>query len=735
MVSPLSFKPLTAWKDKHFIKINMNLTSTDIIVKHSGGNDSLWLSERLLMDVCSLTENYLWKIRSVYKKTVRPCDLAKAKEFMPDSGKSWRWAKVSGQFYYCLSNIPNKAPKNYRSMFGDATALHDKYKIACKSKESTSLETRFKQHLKIVSKQYAEFYSDINNEVQRIALSKACAVLDFILDEKEEYPGTANKLYKDLSPILSDLDLQYIPHNYLKLKEKITILETTDQAIVDIIHLPRMGNNNAEIYNDPEVFSWVMQMRSMPQNYSNEFIIRKITDLCEMSMKKTPSRRWFGQTILELPKTQFLTGLKRFGAGSRKSHIHKGYIPFDNALFAGDCWEMDATRINMISHEGTVTKIDKNGKETTVKVEKFIYIVAIRDVHSGDVLGYSFDYSENHLVYWEAMKMAVQNAGYLPYEWVTDKFPGHNKPEMIDLFERLESLGVNMVFTHKANDKAKIERWFRTLQSVFMMDSKYFYGEGIQSRASYAHRSAEYLKRIKKEAKKEGWNMQKNIDEASNHVEKYRITPFSKYSRKHKNIHQSPAELHEYSEKPHITDISEATISMLFGLRKELTLRHDGQFSTEIVGVEFDYMIRPAYYDVISNYFNKKVVVTYDLNDLSVVFLWEKSGKLLKSLCEAEFFAKVQGKGKNKDLSGVGKANARRNAIEELKEADLASMIGEDAALMGMHTNKKDIAAFEDSYLNETKESVPAKMKKASGDGISHEALEDAILNNTSLNY
>jgi len=697
----------------------MNLTSTDILIRHSGGNESLWLSERLLMEVCGLTESYLWKIRSVYKKTVRACDLAKAKDFMPDSGKSWRWGKVSGQFYYCLSNIPNKAPKNYRSMFGDSTALLDQFKTACKSKESTGLETRFKQHLKIASKQYSEFYSDVNNEAQRIALSKACAVLDFILDTREDYTGTANKLYKDLSPILSDLDLQYIPHNYLKLKEKITILETTDKAIVDIIHLPRMGNNNAEIYNDPEVFSWVMQMRSMPQNYSDDFIIRKIQDLCEMTVKKVPSRSWFRQTILEQPKTQFLTGLKRFGASSRKSHIHKGYIPFENALYAGDCWEMDATRINMISHTA------EDGKE------RFLNIVAVRDVHSGDVLGYSFDYSENHLVYWEAMKMAVQNAGYLPYEWVTDRFPGHNTPQMIDLFERMESLGVNMVLSHKANDKAKIERWFKTLQSVFMMDSKYFYGEGIQSRAKYAHRSAEYLKRIKKEAKKEGWDMQKNIDEASTHVEKYRITPFSKYSTKHKKVHQSPAELHEYSEKPHVTDVSEATISMLFGLKKKLTLRHDGQFSTKIVGVEFDYMISPAYYDVISNYFNKEVVITYDLNDLSVVFLWEQSGNLLKSLCEAEFFAKVQGKGKNKDLSGVGKANARRKAIEELKENELASMIGEDSAMMGIYTDKTAINLYEDNY-NEI-QSVP--LKKASGDGISPESLENAILNNTSFNY
>ncbi len=263
------------------------------------------------------------------------------------------------------------------------------------------------------------------------------------------------------------------------------------------------------------------------------------------------------------------------------------------------------------------------------------------------------------------MKMAVQNAGYLPHEWVTDRFPGHNTPQMTNFFERIEALGVTMTFSSHANKKAGIERWFRTLQSVFLMDSAYFYGEGIKSRAAYAHRSSEYLKRIKKEAKKTGWDLQKNIDEASTHIEKYRNTAFSKYSRKHSTVHLSPAQLHEYSEKPHVNFIPESTISMLFGLRKEITLRHNGQFETEFVGVEFDYMVSPAYYDIIANYFNKKVVVTYDLNDLSVVFLWEKNGNLLKSLCEAEFLKNLRIKAKNHNLTKL--ARLKQELMQLLK--------------------------------------------------------------------
>lgn len=279
-------KGLTAGKDRHFIN-DMNLQPTDIIIRQTNGTESLWISQRLLMDVCEVSEKYLWKkARPQYVKTVRACDLAKAKDYMPDSGKAWRWGRQNGQFYYCINNIPNKAPKFYREKFGDAETLKDQFIQACRNREETNLESRFKKHLKTVSKRYEEFYNDVN-DIQRIALSKACATLDFILEEKDEYPGTANKLYKDIAPILDAMDLQYVPHHYLKLKEKINILLTTDQSIVDIIQLPRRGNNNAEIYSDPEVFSWVMQLRSMPQNYTNEWIIRKVSEMCEITGKKT----------------------------------------------------------------------------------------------------------------------------------------------------------------------------------------------------------------------------------------------------------------------------------------------------------------------------------------------------------------------------------------------------------------------------------------------------------------
>lgn len=696
----------------------MNFRQGDIITRNAGDKQTVWLSQRLIMDVCGITDAHLRKNRTTFKNTVQKC--YQHHNILPDTGKGWRWAKMDAGFYYDLSHIPNRAPQNYREYFGDTSELLRSYEETLANSFESDFENGFKRHLNNVYRSYLEFYSDAN-EIQRPALAKACAVIDFILENKDGYPGTKNKLYKDLEPVLKKLDLQYIPHHYLRLKEKIDELFATESlSIPDIIKLPRTGNTNSMVFDDPELVSWALQLRSMPQNYSNDYIIRKIEDMCEMTAKRTPSRRWFGQNIFELPGTKFLTS-KRFGS-SRKSHIHKSYIPFQNALYAGDCWQIDATRVNITSHE--VETYNDETKKTT-KSDKFLMVVAVRDVHSGDILGYSFSHAENHIVYADAMKMAVQNTGYLPFEIVTDRFPGHNTEQMKDLFARMEAMGVKIDFAYSANRKAGVERFFLTLQQVTMPDSDYFYGDGIMSRSLSAFRSPEYLAQIKKESKKAGFDMYKAVEESTNIIESFRSTLYSRYSRKHNKLNKSPKQIHTDSEKPHVIEVPESSISMLFGLKKTIQIRNNGQIATEILGVKMHYFISPAYYDIIKNYHTTSVIMSYDIENLDVVFLWEKHGHLLKSLCEAEYFDPAQKYGKNKVMDQVGVAKARENVIEALKENDYQETIGEENILLGKYGKKDDLNTADDYYND-----MP--VKKVSGSDVQPDNLESDYLNDRS---
>ena len=105
--------------------------------------------------------------------------------------------------------------------------------------------------------------------------------------------------------------------------------------------------------------------------------------------------------------------------------------------------------------------------------------------------------------------------------------------------------------------------------------------------------------------------------------------------------------------------------------------------------------------------------MTYDIEDLSVVFLWTQHGQLLKSLCEAEYFEPAQKFGPNKVMQQVGVAKAREKAINELKELDYQETIGEENLMLGRYGKKDELNTADDYYNNNE---IP--MKKVSGSDV-----------------
>ncbi|QEE51067.1 transposase family protein [Flavobacterium alkalisoli] len=675
----------------------MNFKPNDILLRKTSDGQTVWLNERLVVEVCGVTTEYLWKVRSVYRKTVQNC--YQRFNILPASGKSWRWAKINSQFYYDIDYLPNRSPKFYRDLFGDKNDLVESFKNFEAQQDNQLLESYFKGYIKANEKDFLHCYIDCTKEQQK-ALAKACTVLEFCITYIQENEfRTANEGYKILADLIEKHELRYLPKNYRILKEKIAEVTETGAAIAEVIQLPRAGNTNALEYNDPEVLSWAMQLTAMGQNYSNDFKTRKIQDMCRLLGKKVPSRRWFGQNIYEQHNTKFLTASQRFGKGTTKASIYEGYVPLQNALFAGDCWQVDATRVNIISH-----KADDGAK-------KFLYIVAVRDVHSGDVLGYCFDYSENRWSVINALKMAVQSAGYLPYELVFDRFPGHNTDEAKRLISSLEQMAVKVTIAHNANAKASLERWFGTLQSVFMMDSQYYYGEGIKSRRTHAHRSPEYLSQLEKESNKAGFDLAAAYNEAEGIVEAYRTTPYSYYSRKNKDLNKTPKLMHDESEKPHVQWLENYQISMIFGLKKKLQIRN-GFIKTEIQKTERIYQVD---YEVMSN--EAEVIISYDMEDLSFVYLFKSKGAFLVHLGEAQEFSKPQLYGPQAEYNKLAEAKQRLADIEARKQAELEEKTGYDdvSLIMGRFTNKQDAERAETALLLQSAQIENEGIKKAVG--------------------
>jgi len=654
----------------------LTINPNDIIVRRGNEHEpTLWLSQSLLIKLLGVDDHkfahYLRvKARPQYTQDVLPC--YRSKDFLPvsENRKSYRWGKQNGMFFYEYDSIPNKAPTFYADKLPSRKELLELKKAAQTTAVITPIETYFKD---FVNNNYKLYFKDYGfyTQQQQETLSKAAAfVAATIIYFKENnlHSSRDNGIYKELSKLIEGTGATYLPKHYRNLKTILLAAIKGEKSPVELVQLKRAGNTNAVQHSsDEEVASWIMNMREQGKNFTNSHIIRKVQWLCSISDKKVPSVRWIGEQM-ETANMKFLTAAGRFGAKGKHGQSQRAYTPFANALFAGDCWQVDGSRMNLVNFKQKVTITDEaTGKERKLDKETFLTCVAVRDVHSGQVLGHCFNLAENRWTYIQAIKMAVETAQYLPYEIVFDRFPGHNTDDFKNFVIDLENRGVKVTITHLAEGKAKMERWFGTLQTVFMQDSNYYYGEGIQSKNAYAHRSKEYLAQLRKDANKQGWSFDAACAEADSIIEAYNTTKYSHYSRKFKHIDQTPTEVHEQSEKPNVITIEQTTFAYLFGIKRKAKIANMGLIDFQVNNVMFNY--RCNNYDVLSKY--QYVTICYMLEDMSKISLYEISDTPLKKhLGTAEEIPAIIPYG-TKAFDGFGKQQAIIKELENFRNQEL----------------------------------------------------------------
>ncbi len=630
--------------------------------------NEIWIKVDFLIQLLpTLSYSYLIKKAfPAYRKSVQPC--FRNKSILPATGKSWRCAKINGKLYVEYDSVADKAPTHYLSSLPSRKEFIELKNNAIQQQSINPLEELIKAFLNDYQINLPH-YGDCTKQ-QQTALAKAASFLQACCQymAANGIESTNTSYFKQANQLLQTFDIKYLPKNYRGFRELLLEACKTTSPITALVKLPRKGNANAAQHiHDEEVASWILNMRFEGKNFTNAHIIRKVKWLCTISDKPVPSDRWIGMQM-ETANNKFLTAAGRYGMKGKHGQSQRAYTPFANALFAGDCWQVDGSRVNILNFKQKVTINDEaTGKERKIDKETFISVVAVRDVHSGDILGHSFNLAENRWTYMQALQMAVETAGYLPYEIVFDRFPGHNTPEFISFAEDLRNRGVKITFTHSAEGKAKIERWFGTLQTVFMSDSNYYYGEGIQSMNKYAHRSKEYLKKLRKQANEQGWNWEAACDEANKIIEAYRHTKYSYYSRKFKAIEQTPAQLHQSSEKPNVRLIEPEQYAYLFGIKRKAKIANMGLIDFEVNGVMFNY--RCANYDIVREH--EYVLISYLLDDMSSINIYELTDRpIRRHLGVAEEIPAIVPHG-TEAFKGYGKQQAIIKQLQDFQNQEL----------------------------------------------------------------
>lgn len=633
-------------------------------------NSDIYLSQDYILEHAGVSYGYLRKAKCLANK---------------GTSGSWMHIELLNKSYFEYSKLPvttqNILPTK-QSLQNRATSYNNDIVSIIK----TAKEDTINSYLKIYGKN------------QDLALSAA------IIHEANKYIINSNisfsksSFFEKLANEIGIQQIKYLPKTWRNLRDKIQAY-ASGTPITDIIGEKNKGNQNRTKHANNDILkSWLVGLIESQKNYSAAYIFRQIRRMSvQNGMTDFPSVRWISDYMNE-PETQYITQ-QRYGANSRFNHKHRVYVPTQSALFAGDCWQIDGTRVNIIDHKATY--INKAGKKVTG--QKFLYIVAVRDVMSGMILGWEYCYEESATAVINALAMAVGNAGYVPYEFIYDRFPGHNTAEWQRIETYMRIAGTIMTVSHDANRKAHIERWWDTLQNVFMMDSDLYYGEGIKSTRRYAHRSKEYVAGMRKWANDNHFNYDDACKETDDIVNRYLNTPFSEYSRKFKTIDQSPVQLHAESDKPNTYAISDYDWCFLFGLNKQVSIANH-MIHTQIDNVQHYYGIDDC--DVIARYTGVKLTNCFDYEDLSTVHLYD-GDRYIGSFSE---ITPAQQFGPNKDMRAVGKLTAINEKVKvhrakkraEIKDVEVPVQeddYSEVAMMQGGIMKKHSYEDAESAYL------------------------------------
>lgn len=148
----------------------------------------------------------------------------------------------------------------------------------------------------------------------------------------------------------------------------------------------------------------------------------------------------------------------------------------------GELWQVDGSRLQF-------PYMDENNRPG------FLQLFVVMDVHSRKIVGYSTGKTENHTLAIDALRKAVETTGYLPFEIVSDNGSCF-KHEKFKILEQYIAIFGSNFRRHKPDsprEKAHVERFFSTFQTVICKGKPGYIGEGIKSRREEGRPAKEVL--------------------------------------------------------------------------------------------------------------------------------------------------------------------------------------------------------------------------------------------------
>lgn len=561
----------------------MNLLNNDIIIRKYKDEERLWVSQRLVMQNCGVSEEYLrTKPRDLYKKSIAKNH--KYGDYLPDTGKAWRWAKVKGQFYYDYNNIPDRKPTHYRSKLGTKHELLQAYEAllsANKSnKENLVINSIIGQvALSVNNNDIAYYMYDASvtftrKQAEQMASAKAwCIWMTKQMDNDNfKLLGITKKqdFFTVCTEILTPLNLEgfkissseYLRNTVLYKFPKENILEQLNFFISD-----KYGNQNALVVGKYPIFSEetgelfqfdihqaiMFNLYMNPGSASKEYLHslwedKYCNDIVEFGMQPVAYRTFCHH--LSRFNNEIKTARERHGVEHYKKNVQT-YVTAEKLKYSHSLFCADGS--------GTINYayVDKKGVFNTMK----LYVILITDVASKKIVGWSpapkGSHKETPKMMMDAVKMAIENTGQQTmFEFIADNHGAFKSSESKSflnmIFNKVRFIEAGNSQANPAETQFRLfKRSLKDIQS-FISTS---WNAGIEGQAN-----ADYIKIDDLPSYEDACIMMHNLIKRWNETKlRDQVTPNERY---------------EYSIHPNCQPINPIVLRYLFANRTDVDLSY-----------------------------------------------------------------------------------------------------------------------------------------------------------------
>lgn len=424
----------------------MNLLNNDIIIRRYKDEESLWVSQRFIMQVCQISDEYLRLSRNKYKNSISKG--YKYGDYLPDTSKAWRWAKIKGQFYYDYDRIADRKPTHYRSKLGTKHELLQEYEALLSANKSNkedliSNSIMGQVALSVNNNDIAYYMYDApvtftRKQAEQMASAKAWCIWMTKQMQNDNFKllGITKKqdFFSVCTEILSPLNLEgfkissaeYLRNTVLYKFPKENILEQLNFFISD-----KYGNQNALVVGKYPIFSEetgeifqfdihqaiMFNLYMNPGSASKEYLHslwedKYCNDILEFGMQPVAYRTFCHH--LSRFNNEIKTARERHGVEYYKKNVQT-YVTAEKLKYSHSLFCADGS--------GTISYKYKNKKDELSQMK--LYVILITDVASKKIVGWApapkGSHKESPKMMMDAVKMAIENTGrQTMFEFIAD---------------------------------------------------------------------------------------------------------------------------------------------------------------------------------------------------------------------------------------------------------------------------------------------------------------------------